>query len=97
MKKIKRFWKRLNTKLPEEIIWDDYLINNQTVNNLKMELYLLDRDNRILSNELSDTSNKVDSLKRYIISNLNAKDINFKLNTLEEINKYGSIYNIEIK
>lgn len=38
--KIKILWERLNTKTKKEILWDSYLINEKTINELQLQLQI---------------------------------------------------------
>lgn len=57
--KIKILWKRLNTKTKEEIEWDEYLMNKQTIIELKIQLQIEKNNNK-----------SIEKKYKYIIGNL---------------------------
>jgi hypothetical protein len=89
-KMILKYWKRLNTKTQEEILWDEYCINKNTIETLKVE-------NRKLNYDVKDLDRKNWALEKFIFDNKNFKGIRYnKIFTDQSLSYTDYEYNIEI-
>lgn len=88
-KKILKYWKRLNTKTKEEVLWDEYCINKDTIEYLKVE-------NRNLNDRVKDLNRKTIALEKFIFDNKNFKGIRYnKIFTDQSLGYTDYEYSIE--
>lgn len=68
MKKISLLWKRLWTKTPDEILWDEYVMNSSSIEELKRQLRTERRNVENCLNEISNIKGQIEASHKYILN-----------------------------